>query len=281
MDERTKNFFKEVDKYISKVIYDDELMKINIKYMYRFSNHEWYNIAAILLQNSEADTVMSVSAFRRLSNDNLICPRLGKKAYRVAVPKNDKNGKLIFKLVPVFDVTDLNKTIVIDNMIPLRLTVEKHGGAGGILSLLNKYTSLEKLINITIENNYHEYLTKKEMEECRDVIKNCIMFSLGRVFNIDPNIKMVFKKTDNAVGLYSYVKYLIEIFPEELNRLIGDLKSRMLCEEREKKLEHILNRNIKQRVIDAKSKIINELSDIENIPPPEDDCLIYEGEYDL
>lgn len=47
MEERTKKFFDEIEKYINKVINNDELMKKNIKYMYRHPNCEWYNIAAV------------------------------------------------------------------------------------------------------------------------------------------------------------------------------------------------------------------------------------------
>lgn len=106
------------------------------------------------------------------------------------------------------------------------------------------------------------------------------MFSLGRVFNVNPNLNTCFNVKENTIGMYSYVKYLIDVLPEELTKVIESLNIRTLNEEKERKLELIFNRNIRQRVIDAKSKIINENEEID-IPPPEDESLIYQGDYDL
>ena len=280
MEERTKKFFDEIEKYINKVINKDELMKKNIKYMYRHPNCEWYNIAAVLLQNPAADTVMSVSAFKKLCNDTSLCPKLGKKAYRVAVPEINKSGNLTYNLLPVFDISDLNKPVVTDNETPLRKKIEKYGGATAVTMLLNRYTTLEEIVTAVIVNNYNSYISKEELERNKEVIKNCIMFSLGRVFNVNPNLNTCFNVKENTIGMYSYVKYLIDVLPEELTKVIESLNIRTLNEEKERKLELIFNRNIRQRVIDAKSKIINENEEID-IPPPEDESLIYQGDYDL
>ena len=131
-----------------------------------------------------------------------------------------------------------------------------------------------------IVNNYNSYISKEELERNKEVIKNCIMFSLGRVFNVNTNLNTCFNVKENTIGMYSYVKYLIDVLPEELTKVIESLNIRTLNEEKERKLELIFNRNIRQRVIDAKSKIINENEEID-IPPPEDESLIYQGDYDL
>lgn len=280
MNDKIKEFFNEIDKYINSVVYNPELMKKSIKFMYRYPNYEWYNIAAILIQNPNAELVMSVTSFREKGNDISLTPRIGKKAYRIA-SLNIENGNLEFKLKPVFDVTDLNKKVMINNVIPLRMTVEQYGGSINILAIINKYTSIEKIVLSIVDNNYEGFISKDDLTENRVSIKNCVMFSLGRIFNVDPNINITLNKTNNAVGIYSYIKHLINMFPQELINIIEVLKARVIEEERMKKLELIYSRNIKQRVIDAKTKVINEFGDNEVIPPPEDDSLIYEGDYDL
>lgn len=280
MNDKIKEFFNEIDKYINSVVYNPELMKKSIKFMYRYPNYEWYNIAAILIQNPNAELVMSVTSFREKGNDISLTPRIGKKAYRIA-SLNIENGNLEFKLKPVFDVTDLNKKVMINNVIPLRMTVEQYGGSINILAIINKYTSIEKIVLSIVDNNYEGFISKDDLTENRVSIKNCVMFSLGRIFNVDPNINITLNKTNNAVGIYSYIKHLINMFPQELINIIEVLKARAIEEERMKKLELIYSRNIKQRVIDAKTKVINEFGDNEVIPPPEDDSLIYEGDYDL
>lgn len=282
MDEKIKVFFKEIVRYINSSIYDQELMKKSIKFMCKYPNYEWYNIAAILLQNPSAEMVMSVSAFRKECDDISLIPKRGKRAYRVAVLNLENSGP-VFKLMPVFDVGDMNKKITVNSPLPLRTVVEQLGGSINVLTVINKYTSLEKVVLSLIDSDYKGFISKDELIKNRDGIKNCVMFSLGRVFNIDPDKDICLKKTDEGTGTYSYIKYLISIFPEKLAAVVEVLKSKAVEEERIKKLNSIFDRNIKQRVIDAKSKVISELNrnDEDLIPPPEDDSYIYEGDCDL
>lgn len=237
-----------IHEYISKTIQNVELMKTNIDFMSLFPDYEFYNIAAILMQRSNARFVKSKIAWEDYFNKSIYLAR-GSRAIRVLRPKII-DGNLDYDLIPVFDISDLNEKTRRLLVSKFKKTIDRLGKLDEIRKVISAEEWKSAIETKLSEDNRYLSFTMEQQE----YIVNCLLYSTNSFIYSERKCIELNTNGEVAIIIYAFIKqyidYLPDVFAFEFERLTAVEKEIKLKEQ----IAVQIGKNLKERIRDAKKQ---------------------------
>lgn len=263
-------FIEKIECFAKKCIYSDDIVLRRTFYrsltQFFLSNYkvEWFNVLSILSTNIGAKNVNTVAKWNHIAreiDENLtkeVVPRAGTRSAIVYVPTIKENC-LEWVKANVFDIEQIVHFPKQYNVItPIEIAEQAGGDVITIDRYINQIKGQETFF-LEYSKIYDDIFDQYSLYE-KEYIKEVVFYSLTQAGICNFEMNFIFDYKILNIDILKFVHdlyFIIQHIPRYLLEKITNAKEVILQEEEQELVLKRSQRNLRQRIDDAKAEISN------------------------
>lgn len=255
-EEQLYNYMNEVMKQIPAFLKKEDVLKRHLRFMRYFPDYEWFNIASILYCMPSAINVKSTDAWSSIFGRELY-PKMGSKGLISLIPLYSAESELRWKVVKVFDISQMATKIKPVYSSPLKEIIDRLGMNGLKCHLGDGWQEKFILEAATANDFYNSH------SELQPFIRNAVTFCISDLLEMDDvsDISLEYpdmvEDMEKSILCYKAIKDIINSLTFIFEKIHTEqiVKEQQIAEVQEAMIIH--NLNIRER-IDRAVMIMND-----------------------